>query len=346
MKIWKSYFIYLIYISIALIFVTFIIKDEFIRLTLLKKYGDHGRSSKIRKYQSSYLNSFIEKYRPKTFLSYIDFGFSQPDPIKTEKKRQRFPKVIVIGAQKCGTTALIKFLSFHTAVSVQMKERHFFTNDSNFVHGSPNYEFYRRGMFYSTFDQITIEKTPNYFAASKVPQRVFEYQKFMKRKLKFIVIVRNPIRRAISAVFHEVRANRLKLDNLTEVLLKPGNNFVNLSMYGYHLNRWLEYFKLKQFLFINGERFINENPCKTMRKIERFLKLPQEFEHDDFGFIKAKPNYYCYLPLEYCFESERGHSNYPQNVTTEALKILTNMFEADLRLFHNASGIKPERLLV
>lgn len=46
-------------------------------------------------------------------------------------------------------------------------------------------------------DEITIEKSPAYFINKSVPEKVYK----MNPKMKLIVVVRNPITRAISGNF-------------------------------------------------------------------------------------------------------------------------------------------------
>ena len=43
-------------------------------------------------------------------------------------------------------------------------------------------------------DQVVIEKTPSYFITTKAPRRVW----LMSSQTKLIVVVRDPVRRAIS----------------------------------------------------------------------------------------------------------------------------------------------------
>lgn len=49
-------------------------------------------------------------------------------------------------------------------------------------------------MPFTTKDQLTIEKSPAYFVSKQVPKRVYD----LNPKMKLILVVRNPITRAIS----------------------------------------------------------------------------------------------------------------------------------------------------
>ena len=55
-------------------------------------------------------------------------------------------------------------------------------------------EYYRSRMPESTPDQITIEKTPNYFLHEEAAKRI----EHMNSSIKLIVIVREPVTRSVS----------------------------------------------------------------------------------------------------------------------------------------------------
>ncbi|CAF4814195.1 unnamed protein product, partial [Rotaria sp. Silwood1] len=81
------------------------------------------------------------------------------------------PQAIIIGVKKCGTRALLKFLSIHPAIAVSSTEIHFFDSPKNFQHGL---NWYRNQMPINKNSQyLTIEKTPHYFIDRKTPGRIF-----------------------------------------------------------------------------------------------------------------------------------------------------------------------------
>lgn len=59
----------------------------------------------------------------------------------------------------------------------------------------------------TTKNEITLEKSPAYFISKSVPERVYK----MNPKMKLIVVVRNPITRAISGMIKEMST---KIDNI------------------------------------------------------------------------------------------------------------------------------------
>lgn len=117
---------------------------------------------------------------------------------------------LIAGSQKCGTTALYEFIKNHPEViGSKPKELDFFNYDPNYNKGI---NFYHSNFRYNSFlyklrDYIFLKSSPSYkfFEASPsyindenahvTANRIYEYNK----KIKIIVLVRNPIDRAFSA---------------------------------------------------------------------------------------------------------------------------------------------------
>lgn len=118
------------------------------------------------------------------------------------EQTQRLPQCLIIGVRKGGTRALLEFLSLHPDVRIQKQELHFFDDDQNYSLGL---DWYRQQMPYSRSGQLTIEKTPGYFIGDNVPDRI----RAMNSSLKLLVIVRDPVQRAISD-YTQLHAARLR----------------------------------------------------------------------------------------------------------------------------------------
>lgn len=116
--------------------------------------------------------------------------------------RKRFPDFVIIGMQKCGTTALQYFMNFHPQLkSPSEGELHFFEREGNYRKG---FEFYFNQMPFATEDQIVFEKTPDYMHDPKVPARM----KHFKPSLKIIAVVCDPVHRAFSHYLHALNITR------------------------------------------------------------------------------------------------------------------------------------------
>lgn len=107
------------------------------------------------------------------------------------KTGRRLPQALIVGVRKCGTRALLEMLFLHPRIQKAAGEVHFFDRDENYERGL---EWYRKKMPYSFRGQITIEKSPSYFVTPEVPERV----RAMNASIKLLMIVRDPVTRAIS----------------------------------------------------------------------------------------------------------------------------------------------------
>ena len=97
----------------------------------------------------------------------------------------------IAGIRKAGTRALLTYLGHHPDVRTAHAEAHFFAYGPNYRQGL---EFYRKLMPYSKANQITIEKTPNYFHNSQCAPRIHA----MNSSAKIILVLREPTSRAVS----------------------------------------------------------------------------------------------------------------------------------------------------
>lgn len=104
-----------------------------------------------------------------------------------------------MGVRKCGTRALLEMLYLHPMVQKAAGEVHFFDRDENYNKGL---DWYRMQMPHSYVGQITIEKSPSYFVTPEVPERI----RAMNSSIKLLLIVREPVTRAISD-YTQLRAN-------------------------------------------------------------------------------------------------------------------------------------------
>ncbi|XP_006791309.1 heparan sulfate glucosamine 3-O-sulfotransferase 3A1-like [Neolamprologus brichardi] len=102
---------------------------------------------------------------------------------------KKLPQALIIGVKKGGTRALLEFLRVHPDIRAVGAEPHFF--DRNYHNGL---EWYRELMPKTLEGQITMEKTPSYFVTREAPARISA----MSRNTKLIVVVRDPVTRAIS----------------------------------------------------------------------------------------------------------------------------------------------------
>uniref|UniRef100_A0A8U8C6P8 Sulfotransferase n=1 Tax=Geospiza parvula TaxID=87175 RepID=A0A8U8C6P8_GEOPR len=193
---------------------------------------------------------------------------SAPGPARPGTKR--LPRAIVVGVKKGGTRAVLEFIRVHPEVRALGTEPHFF--DRNYHRGL---EWYRSLMPRTLDSQITVEKTPSYFVTKEAPRRIFN----MSRDTKLIVVVRNPVTRAISDYTQTLSKKPdiptfegLTFRNRSLGLVDTSWNAIRIGMYAVHLQSWLQYFPLSQIHFVSGERLITD-PAGEMGKVQDFLGI-------------------------------------------------------------------------
>ncbi|XP_009946604.1 PREDICTED: heparan sulfate glucosamine 3-O-sulfotransferase 2-like [Leptosomus discolor] len=138
--------------------------------------------------------------------------------------------------------------------------------------------------------QITVEKTPSYFVTKEAPRRIFN----MSRDTKLIVVVRNPVTRAISDYTQTLSKKPdiptfegLSFRNRSLGLVDTSWNAIRIGMYAVHLESWLQYFPLSQIHFVSGERLITD-PAGEMGKVQDFLGIKRVITDKHFYFNKTK----------------------------------------------------------
>ncbi|XP_042294622.1 heparan sulfate glucosamine 3-O-sulfotransferase 6 [Sceloporus undulatus] len=198
---------------------------------------------------------------------------------------KRFPQALIVGVKKGGTRALLEFLRLHPEVRALGAEPHFF--DRHFPKGLP---WYRNLMPRTLEGQITMEKTPSYFVTKEAPRRIYN----MSRDTKLIVVVRNPVTRAISDYTQTLSKTptlpsfqALAFKNLSTGLIDTTWSAVRIGIYAKHLDNWLRYFPLSKFLFVSGERLVSD-PAGEMGRVQDFLGLERVVTDKHFYFNETK----------------------------------------------------------
>ena len=112
------------------------------------------------------------------------------------KNRGKFPDFIIVGAQKCGTTTIIKSLDKHPRVHIAnyiypdkaFGEVHFFNKKHMMLNGINWY----KSLFKK--DMICGEKTPCYMTRKSTMEKIHKHLP----DVKIIICLRNPVKRIIS----------------------------------------------------------------------------------------------------------------------------------------------------
>ena len=211
--------------------------------------------------------------------------------------------LMIIGAQRAGTTSLFRFLdSIPNFSGSKDKELGFFSLDKRYNKGI---EWYQQQFELCYRNQLRFEATPEYLYYPFVPHRVKNY----REDIKIIVILRNPIERCYSAwkLFRSLHkfdktnkyniireANPAEKKGLSELLMREEYptfeevvendlnryyqkcealepSFVRRGLYYHQISTWLQYFDLSQFLFLENKELSKIN--LICNKLEIFLNI-------------------------------------------------------------------------
>jgi hypothetical protein len=191
------------------------------------------------------------------------------------------PDFAIIGAQKSATTFLQNVLQSHPDVFIPDGELATFED--------PQYADFDREQFESHFKtggaaSAVGLKRPSYLHEPDVPPRLAEHLP----DLKHIVALRDPIERAISAYFHQMRHSFAPVRDVSTGLrailrgewkeeYPRTTQIVDYGAYHHQLSRYLRYYDPDR-VFVTTYRSIKETPEATLRSLCRFLGID---EHRD-----------------------------------------------------------------
>ncbi|PSF39486.1 sulfotransferase [Aphanothece hegewaldii CCALA 016] len=232
--------------------------------------------------QRGKLDAAIQCYQTSSYEKAIQTNLSLA-ALDWKQKKEIGPDFIIIGAAKCGTTSLYEYLSQHPQVILpHKKELNFFS-----VHYQQGIEWYLSHFptLADNADFITGEATPAYFDYPNVPERIYN----LFPHVKLIVLLRNPVERAISWHYHKVNTGYEKrsLEEVIKVEFKKLQKIKSLtnidyqtkrssffigSLYIYYIKQWLKIFPKEQLLILPSEDLYNQ-PQKILSQTLNFLEI-------------------------------------------------------------------------
>jgi tetratricopeptide (TPR) repeat protein len=196
------------------------------------------------------------------------------------------PNFLVIGTQKGGTTSLYYYLAQHPQIVPSLiKEIDYWSHK------------YERGLewylahFLPQFkgqNFLTGEATPSYLDSQGVAERLYK----VFPNIKLIILLRNPIDRAISHYYQWVslkwesrslqEAIQLEMNQSQNSFWNQPNRYLARGVYLEFIKEWMAVFPREQILILKSEDFY-ENPAQVLTQIFQFLGLP------DYSLPEYKP---------------------------------------------------------
>ena len=185
------------------------------------------------------------------------------------------PNLIIIGAQKCGTSGLHYHLGLHPEVSMSKpKELNFFIEERNWPRGE---EWYRR--HFDPQAKVRGEASPNYTAFPQhvgVPERMAS----VVPDAKLIYVVRDPLQRIAAHWVHNY-AKRREKGTLAETLSHPNTSYLQRSQYAMQLQQFLNHFPRESIMILDQEDF-RKDRGETLRRVFEFAGADPGFSHPGF----------------------------------------------------------------
>lgn len=190
---------------------------------------------------------------------------------------------IGIGAQKCATTWLHDVLKGHPQLLLpaEKKEVDFFSYHHDF-----GYQWYEQQFAASDHALLAGEISPSYLHCLDAPRHAGDYNPAMR----VILLVRDPIKRALSNHRHEVRLGRVYGDDLSfEYGLRNNPSYVDQGMYAKHLKIWNSVFPSEQIFVAKFDDVVNDAE-DLLRRICRFLGVDDDYS-SALANVRANESY-------------------------------------------------------
>lgn len=240
--------------------------------------------------------------------------------------RNRKVDFVIAGTHKGGTTALDRYLRRHPEICMaNLKEAHYFDDDSKFARNKPNYSIYHSYFSPGPGQRVIGESTPIYMFWDSAIPRIAEYNPAMK----IILCLRDPVLRAYS---HWNMAKQLGNETLsfTDAVREENArrakssgkqqrkySYIARSLYGGQVARILDFFPRDQLIIIRSNELRNEANL-ALCKVTEFLGVG-----------------------EFAVESESVHSrNYDTRITDEEMEAVRGLFVEDIQTLEQATRMK------
>lgn len=196
-----------------------------------------------------------------------------------------FPNTFLIGVQKAGTTTLNNWLSQHPQVYSynSLKDIPLFTKFTD--EKQLNKRLLLETPAYNN-EKIILHSAVNYIFYSSLLQKISE----QKPGANLLLILRNPVDRALSSYFYFQKMLREKRDIEKSLVYEPekqititrDNNdftYIEHGFYYAQVKTCLQYFSAKQLLVLDYDDLKN-NPHALLKNVFAFLNIDENFQPD------------------------------------------------------------------
>jgi len=205
---------------------------------------------------------------------------------KSQRQKQApYPNTFLIGVQKAGTTSLNRWLSQHPGIYCynSLKDIPLFVKfpdrkqlNERLLLEKPAYRQ----------QPAVLHSAVNYIFYKPLLHKLSQTQPHAK----LILILRNPVTRAISSYFYFKKMLREKRDIKNALIYQPKKKFeitpdnndftyIEHGFYYQQVKECLEFFSREQLLVLDYEELKN-NPLTLLQNVCRFLNIDENFKAD------------------------------------------------------------------
>lgn len=240
--------------------------------------------------------ALVDKLKPVTPKSVRRSVLSARMRVRLSTPARVLPDFLVLGAQRCGTSSLYKYLGRHPCIAPSLrKEVGYFTSsygeDVGWYRAHFPLEARAKLMAKAGQQLLSFEATPDYLLHPLAPARVEQ----LLPDARFVVLLRDPVERAFSHYLHmrrlgfEARTFDQAIEeepmtvatDLAQIHLDAGHDpkqfhrfsYAARSRYVEQLERWMSAFPSERFLVLDSSELYSD-PRGTYQEILRFLGLP------------------------------------------------------------------------
>ena len=182
------------------------------------------------------------------------------------------PDFVILGARRCGTTSLFRWMRTHPDVSPPTrKEIHYFD-----IHYDKGPRWYRAQFPLARSGKVTGEASPYMLYHPLAPARA---ARDLPSTTRFIVLLREPVQRTVSDYWFTRRRKRFETENLERAIaLEPerlagevervmrgemssrhtGFSYVSRSEYAGQLQAWFDAVGRERILIVESERMYTD----------------------------------------------------------------------------------------
>lgn len=180
------------------------------------------------------------------------------------------PNLVIIGAQKCGTTALHGYLALHPEIGMsRVKELTYY----NHAPRTGRDEAWYRSWFDPT-KAVRGESSPAY-THHPTFEGIAERMHASIPDARLIYLVRDPLSRTLAHYRHYV-AERREDRPANEVLAEPESPYVLRSCYAFQIERYLRFYSREQILIVEQEALLRDR-LATLAHVFEWLGVDPTF---------------------------------------------------------------------